>query len=135
MKSCCSPSSSTTGSRYGWILLSLTLALSLALGACTKDATLEGPALVDLFGDFQVLETVRANRDSVRFGQGETVYLQGRFNKLTDWRLEVHGLSSGARKIIQGKSPIPGCAELCLERIHHLVPHVQSRRNRVKALC
>ncbi|MEY3574040.1 MAG: hypothetical protein RLZZ617_638 [Bacteroidota bacterium] len=104
MKTCCSPSSSTTGHRYGWLLLFLILALSLAMIGCTKDATLEGPALVDLFGDFQVLETVRANRDSVRFGQGETVYLQGRFNKLTDWRLEVHGLSSGARKIIQGKS-------------------------------
>jgi hypothetical protein len=78
--------------------------LCLWLAGCTKDALVEGPALVDLFGDFQVLEAVSASRDSVRFGQGETVHLQGRFNKLTDWRVEVRGLSSGARKIIEGKS-------------------------------
>lgn len=104
MKPCCSSSSTRTGQSYRWILLVLALFVGLALGSCTKEAGIEGPALVDLFGDFQVLEPVKASRDSVRFGQGETVYLQGRFNKLTDWRLEVQGLSSGARKIIQGKS-------------------------------
>lgn len=104
MKPCCSSLSPRTGQSYRWILLVLALFVGLALGSCTKEAGIEGPALVDLFGDFQVLEPVKASRDSVRFGQGETVYLQGRFNKLTDWRLEVQGLSSGARKIIQGKS-------------------------------
>jgi hypothetical protein len=106
MKPCCQTNAQSSGVFFGdfslWKLVAV--GFLMMLGSCTKDAGIEGPTLVDLFGDFQVLEPVKASRDSVRFGQGETVNLQGRFNKLTDWRVEVRGLSSGARKIISGKS-------------------------------
>ena len=106
MKPCCQTNAQSSGVFFGGFSLWKLVAVGflMMLGSCTKDAGIEGPTLVDLFGDFQVLEPVKASRDSVRFGQGETVYLQGRFNKLTDWRVEVRGLSSGARKIISGKS-------------------------------
>lgn len=71
---------------------------------CNKEIPVDGPELLDLFGDFQVLQPVSLNQTEADFAQGDRLYLQARFNKLTDWKLVCTGLGSGARKEITGKT-------------------------------
>ncbi len=74
------------------------------LGGCTDKIEQEGPDLVDLFGDFNVLEPIEGNQNSVDFASGEAFHLKARFNKVTDWSIRIRGLETGGLKLIEGRS-------------------------------
>lgn len=74
--------------------------------ACERDMETEGPDLVDLYGELQVLEPLEVSQPSVKFADGETVHFTARFSKLVDWRLTITGQNSGAQKVFEGKSKI-----------------------------
>jgi len=69
---------------------------------CAKPE-IEGPELQDLFGPFEVLEGLTADREMVDFAAGEQVGFAAKLSIRTDWRLEIIGLESGARKVIEGR--------------------------------
>ena len=84
-------------------LLPLLLALAVVAG-CDHVTDPDGPNLVDRFGDFTLLDPLTADRQSVDFDAGQTVTFMARFNKQTDWVLEITGQESGAVRRIEGFS-------------------------------
>ncbi|MFM1930982.1 MAG: hypothetical protein RL226_285, partial [Bacteroidota bacterium] len=64
---------------------------------------IEGPELQDIFGEFDVIETLRADRDTVDFSIGQTVNFEAELTIRTDWTIHITGLTSGARKQITGR--------------------------------
>lgn len=85
----------------------LGLALVVALGAVGCDHMtdpIDGPRLIDRFGDFSVLEPFEASRSEVDFAAGEDVVFTATFNKQVDWVVEITGQESGAVKRIEGFS-------------------------------
>lgn len=81
----------------------LVLFFLLAFGGCKRDTEFfDGPSLVDRFGDFVVVEGFSANRETVSFGEGETVQFAAEFNKNVDWVIEIVGTQSGALRRITG---------------------------------
>ena len=88
--------------RFGRVGLAAVLALGVA--GCDHATEFEGPRLTDRFGDFSVLESLAADRQAVDFAAGESVAFSARFNKQTEWVLEIVGEQSGAVKRIEGFS-------------------------------
>jgi hypothetical protein len=83
----------------------LTAAATVALiGACTEDIGNEGPQLEDLYGDFRLVTGLETSADDVNFSAGEKMYFTAAFNKSTDWEIHLKGQTSGAEKVITGKS-------------------------------
>ena len=82
----------------------LCLALAVAAVGCDHGTEFDGPRLVDRFGDFSLLDPLEASRTAVDFAAGEAVTFTARFNKQTDWVLEIVGEQSGAVKRITGFS-------------------------------
>lgn len=82
--------------------LSLLLLLA-ALTGCREDGIL-GPELQDIFGEFEILEPLAADRTEVDFASGETVEFTAKLSIRTPWRLSVRSLSTGSRKIIEGNA-------------------------------
>lgn len=80
------------------------LALVLAFGGCDHVTDIDGPLLVDRFGDFNLIEPLTASTGAVDFAAGERVTFSARFNKQTDWVVEIVGQESGAVKRIEGFS-------------------------------
>jgi hypothetical protein len=84
------------------------LSYSILLGtialSCAKPASVEGPLLEDLYGDFALIEPLEVSSPSVDLAEGERVYFSARFNKTTNWELELQGLSTGAVKRFSGKT-------------------------------
>ncbi len=80
------------------------VAAGVAVGmfGCAKP-DIEGPELQDLFGPFEVLEGLSADRATVDFSAGEQVGFSAKLSIRTDWRLEIIGLESGARKVLEGR--------------------------------
>lgn len=78
--------------------------LSIFFFACKRDKNFQGPDLNDLYGPFAFMEPLKKNLDSVDFAAGQTVYFTARFTKQVDWQITITGLSSGAEKIISGRS-------------------------------
>ncbi len=78
--------------------------LALALAGCQVDDDFDGPDLNDLYGAFSVVEGLDISDRAVDFGTGETTYFTARFSKNVDWKLEITGLTSGAKKEISGFS-------------------------------
>lgn len=78
----------------------------LILVSCERDSTFEGPALSDLYGEFKILEDLDISNRNIEFEKGETVYFTAQFSKLADWEIKITGKTSGAQKIITGKSRI-----------------------------
>jgi hypothetical protein len=72
--------------------------------ACERDGNTLGPDLSDLYGDFKLLEDFTASASSVNFAGGENLYFTARFSKTVDWQIRIVGRSSGATKILEGKS-------------------------------
>jgi hypothetical protein len=87
-------------------VVAASLALAVALGAagCDSASGFDGPLLVDRFGDFSLLDPLSASASSVDFAAGEAIAFSARFNKQTDWVLEIVGEQSGAVKRIEGFS-------------------------------
>ena len=80
------------------------VALALGVAGCDHGTDFDGPRLTDRFGDFSLLDPLQASRQSVDFAAGEAVTFTARFNKQTDWVLEIVGEQSGAVKRIEGFS-------------------------------
>ncbi|WP_306643203.1 hypothetical protein [Sanyastnella coralliicola] len=83
-------------------ILYITILAFVAFTACRKDE-IEGPELQDIFGEFEVLETLSSDRETVDFGVGETVNFSAQLTIRTDWTITVEGMTSGARKEITGR--------------------------------
>ena len=86
-------------------VLCLVLVLGLVSAGCdhVTDA-IDGPRLVDRFGDFALLEPLEVSRQTVDFAGGESVFFTARFNKQVNWVVEITGEQSGAVKRIEGFS-------------------------------
>ena len=82
-----------------FILLSVFIVIS-----CERDTELEGPLLSDIYGDFKVLEEFDVSDRNIDFANGESTYFSARFTTIADWEIQITGLSSGAKKVISGKS-------------------------------
>jgi len=78
--------------------------LVLAIAGCDHVTEIDGPNLTDRFGDFNLLDPIAASQASVDFAAGETVTFTARFNKQTNWVIEIVGQESGAVKRIEGFS-------------------------------
>ncbi len=83
------------------ILLLVPIILFLS---CKRDDSFEGPALSDLYGGFKILEDLSISNRNVDFANGQTTYFTAKFSKIADWEITITGLTSGAQKIIIGKS-------------------------------
>jgi len=83
---------------------SIYLLFILVLFGCRKDELnkMDGPSLADLNGQFSVIVPFKASQDSVNFSTGESVYFTAEFSKVSSWKLELIGQSSGAIKEITG---------------------------------
>lgn len=81
------------------------LMVALTFG-CTRDKSIQGPLLDDLYGDFSVLEGFTASTASVDFSASQTVVFECRFSKNVNWELEIIGNNSGASKIITGMNNV-----------------------------
>jgi hypothetical protein len=69
---------------------------------CKKDTAIEGPELVDLFGEFALLEPIRASVKTVNFANQEQVLFKGKLSIRTQWTVDIIGLNSGAIKTFTG---------------------------------
>lgn len=76
---------------------------ALALLGCRKD-NVEGPELADIFGEFEVFESLTADKSEVDFTAGETVAFSAKLSIRTDWELHIVGQTTGARKVISGRA-------------------------------
>ncbi len=77
------------------------LALALVLAGCSHDDDLEGPELVDLFGEFEILQPLTVSRTTVDFSAGETVEFRALLSIRTPWEMRIEGLTSGALKVFE----------------------------------
>jgi hypothetical protein len=86
--------------------ISILLLVAIALfGACRKKATtFAGPSINEIFSNFTVLETFKADKDSVNFTTGSNVVFSAKFNKVVDWKITITGATSKGVKIISGTS-------------------------------
>lgn len=89
--------------RFFSLLSLVALAAAVATG-CDHTTTIDGPRLIDRFGEFALLEPLAADRQSVDFAAGQAVTFTAAFNKQTNWVLEIVGEESGAVKQIEGFS-------------------------------
>lgn len=84
------------------IVISLLALMLLGLSACKKSNSIEGPELVDIFGEFKVLSPLKGSAQTADFAKGDIIYYKINLSVRTNWTLEVIGLNSGARKVFTG---------------------------------
>ena len=75
------------------------LALVLLMQACKPEENFDGPNLEDIYGPFFIEETLTISDDSLDLAIGETTLFSASFSKNLNWKLEVHGMESGARLV------------------------------------
>lgn len=87
-----------------FIFISILVLLSLG---CRKEdgTTFEGPDLNDLYGPFSIMTELELP-DEFDFSTGGDVSFSLEISKQTNWVIEITGLSTGAKRIIQGKERI-----------------------------
>ena len=81
----------------------LFLLLPLFFNSCEKKE-IEGPSLLDLYADLEILEPLEIVGDSADFANGENIYFTASFSKQINWEIRIEGLNSSSIKIISGKS-------------------------------
>lgn len=81
---------------------SLLVAMLTLLFGCAKEDTIEGPELQDIFGEFDIIDSLDQNLTSVDFAAGEEIIFTASLSIRTPWKLEVKSLSSTASKVIEG---------------------------------
>ena len=81
----------------------LFLLLPLFFNSCEKKE-IEGPSLIDLFADLEIIEPLAVVGDSADFANGQIIYFTASFSKQIDWEIRIEGLNSSSIKIISGKS-------------------------------
>jgi hypothetical protein len=74
--------------------------------SCQRKEEILGPSLDELYGEFTVLENFAVSGPSVDFSIGEMSEFTCRFSKPVDWEIHIIGQTSGAEKIISGKSKV-----------------------------
>jgi hypothetical protein len=86
------------------IVLIIGLVITVVFAACKKDTAIEGPELVDIFGEFKVLEPLRASIDSPDFSTNTAVIYHTKLSIRTNWTIEIISLNpnSAARKVFTG---------------------------------
>lgn len=84
--------------------LFLVFAIGIIFTACKKEDDFEGPSLVDLYGDFAVIEGLEVSNSNVDFEGGQTTFFTARISKNVNWTLKITGVESGAVKYITGFS-------------------------------
>jgi hypothetical protein len=86
--------------------LSILLVLAITLSvSCRKNKTdFDGPSINDIYSNFKLLETFKADRDSVNFSEGQQVVFTAKFNKIVDWTITITGSTSKSVKEIKGTS-------------------------------
>lgn len=75
-------------------LTPLTLAI---MTSCNRPVT-EGPAINDLFGVFEIVDSLQLSNASPDFSIGETVRFSCEFSKPVNWTLSIVGLETGSIK-------------------------------------
>lgn len=75
----------------------------LALG-CTRQEGFEGPDLVDIYGEFKLLQPFSVDKSFVDFKSGEKVVFSAEFSKQVNWKIKITGRSSGSEHLIEGFS-------------------------------
>lgn len=78
------------------------LLIVAALG-CSRDAY-EGPLIDDLYGEFEVVDTLRISNLTPNFSEGGRVKFHSEFSKPVDWKLTITGQTSGSVKVFEGFS-------------------------------
>ena len=78
--------------------------VTLTFWSCSRDNSVLGPSLQDIYGDFTMLQQFESSRTRVDFKNGQVVQFTARFSKTVDWEIHVVGKRSGATKILAGKS-------------------------------
>ena len=84
-------------------LIYLLFLIGLIFISCEKDG-IEGPSLNNLFGELNIIEDFEVVGDSANFVGESATYFTAKFSKIVDWKISISGFSSGAQKIISGKS-------------------------------
>lgn len=80
---------------------------ALLLGSCTTDnSAYDGPSLTDIYGDFNLINSLTVSTNSVDFSAGQTVSCGAEFSKNVNWKIEITGQSSGGVNVIEGFSRI-----------------------------
>lgn len=82
------------------------IVVSIAIFSCKRETDTLGPNLSDIYGDFQVFEDFDVSNNSVEFSSGEVLNFNARFSKTVDWEVRIVGQTSGATKLLTGKSKI-----------------------------
>ncbi len=70
---------------------------------CTKE-DFEGPAINNLYGNFEIVEPLTLTNDNPNFGSNEEVGFHCKMNKPVAWKITIHGLSTSASREIAGFS-------------------------------
>jgi hypothetical protein len=83
------------------IYLLLLLAL---IASCAQEDTFDGPSLEDLYGDFSIARGLEVSDDSVDFLASGQILITAKIAKNVQWKLEITGMESAAKKIVEGFS-------------------------------
>ena len=73
------------------------------LHSCTKKV-FEGPSIENLYGDFEIIESLQLTNKNPSFSNNEQVGFHCEFNKPVQWKITISGLSTGANREIAGFS-------------------------------
>ena len=79
------------------------LAVCIGFFACSTEE-FEGPSIVQLLGEFAVVDSLELTTLTPDFSAGDQVGFSATFNKDVDWTLRIEGVSSGSVKLISGYS-------------------------------
>ncbi len=80
---------------FGFCLITLVI-------SCKKEPAVEGPELVDIFGNFEVINPLKASQKTIDFSKEEHLYFTAKLSIRTNWTLEIIGINSGAKKVFTG---------------------------------
>jgi hypothetical protein len=81
------------------------VAVSVFLSSCTTEDTLfDGPSLIDIYGEFAILDSLKISTTEVDFSTSQTVSFSAEFSKNVNWKIEITGDASGAVYVIEGFS-------------------------------
>ncbi len=80
--------------------------LSFISGCKHDDEVFEGPSLQDQFGEFAIEQPLTLSTDPVDFSAGEHMIFFAKLSINANWKIEVTGLSSGAKKIIEDNNKV-----------------------------
>ena len=83
--------------------LILFLALICLLHSCTKEE-FEGPSIEILYGDFELIDSLKLTNTNPDFSSNEKVGFHCKFNKPVNWKIAILGLTTGASREITGFS-------------------------------